>query len=273
MAQIDIKEATVKIFDGTLGTLTSDSVAADSDLVWTAATRHVGTDKISITMVDPGSASAALGVVVTGHDIVINLATSTASAITSTAADVKTAVDALPAAAALVTVALETAGAGVVDAKAKATLDGQKVVTLKLGEGNLTFSEKRPVEFTRDRGSLDTVREADEEPMDLSFDALWEEYTASTGSGTPTPIDAIKQIGEAAAWVSTADDQCQPYCVDIELHNAPNNCVATDDELMIFEEFYYEDIGGDFRGGSFAVSGRCNRKVPTARRVLAADIA
>ena len=271
MAQIDLKEATIKIFDGTLGTATLNSVAVDSDLVVTAVSRHIGTDKISITLVDPGTASAALSVAVTGRDIVVNLATSTASAITSTAAQVKTAIDALPAAAALVTVALETAGAGVVDAIAKTTLDGQNSISIKIGEGNLTYSEKRPIEITRDRGSLDTVRLADEEPMDVSLDILWEFITSETG-GAVTPEDALKKIGEAATWVSTADDQCQPYSVDIEVHNAPA-CTGTDDEIIILEEYYWETLDHDLRAGTVASSGRCNRTLASVRRVAAADIA
>ena len=272
MAQIDIKEATIKIFDGTLGTATLDSTPADSDLVVTAKSRHIGTDKISITLVDPGSATAALSVAVTGRDIVVNLATSTASAITSTAAEVKTAIDGDADASALVTVALETAGTGIVEAIAKTTLDGQNSISVKIGEGTVTYSEKRTVEFTRDRGILDTVREADEEPMDVSLDALWEYITAETGSGTPTVEDALKKRGEAAAWVSTADDQCQPYCVDIEIHNAPD-CTGEEDELIILEEFYYETGDHDVREGTMNFSGRCNRKEATVRRVLAADIA
>lgn len=271
MAQIDLKEATIKFFDGTLGTLISDSTNADADLTWTAVSRHVGSDKISITMVDPGSATQSLSIVVTGRDIVINLATDTMTAILSTAALIKTAIDADSGASALVTVALETAGTGIVEAIPIATLDGQKVLNVKIGEGNMTHSEKRPVEFTRDRGIIDTVREADEEPMDVSIDFLWEFYTGVTGSATPTPIDFVKFIGEAAAFISTADDQCQPKCIDIELHNAPN-CTGIEDEILMFEEYYYENIDGDLREGTFATAGRCNRKVPTARRVLAVAI-
>jgi hypothetical protein len=271
MAQIDIKEATIKIFDGSLGTAVLDSTPADSDLTLTAVSRHVGTDKISITLVDPSTATAALSIVVTGRDIVVNLATSTSSAITSTAAQVKTAIDGDTDASALVTVALETAGTGIVEAQTKTTLDGQNSINIKIGEGTLTYSEKRPVEFTRDRGTLDTVREADEEPMDVSIDATWEFITAETSSGTPTIEDALKQKGEASAWVSTANDQCQPYCVTIEIHNAPN-CTGTDDEFITLEEFYYETGDHDLREGTMNFSGRCNRKEATVRRVTAADI-
>jgi hypothetical protein len=271
MAQIDLKEATIKIFDGTFGTALLDSTVADSDLTVTAKSRHIGTDKISIALVDPAAPSAALSVVVTGRDIVVNLATSTASAITSTAALVKTAIDASAPASALVTVTLETAGTGTVIAIPKTTLDGQKSISIKIGEGNLTYSEHRNVEFTRDRGLLDTVRTADEEPIDVSLDALWEFIVAESG-GTETIEEVLKNTGEASDWVSTADDQCQPYSVDIEVHNAPA-CTGTDDELLMLEEYYYETLDHDLREGTIATAGRCNRTVASARRVAAADIA
>ena len=164
MAQIDIKECEVRIFDGTLGTCDLDSVPVDSDLTFTAKSKHIGSDLISVEMLDPGSATASLSVTVDGRKITINLATSTASAITSTAALVLAAVEAEASAHALVTVELETAGTGVVEAVAETTLDGQQSITVKIGEGTLSYSEHRNVAFTRDRGLLDTVRNADDEP-------------------------------------------------------------------------------------------------------------
>jgi len=273
MAQIDIKEATVTIFDGTLGTVTMDSTNADADLVFTAKSKHIGSDKISVEMIDPATASAVLGVVVaTGsRKITINLATSTASAITSTAALIKTAVEALPAAAALVTVTLETAGTGVVEAIVEASLDGQKSYAVKIGEGNLTYNEQKPREFTRDRGALDTVRNADDEPVDVSMDATWEWIGSVSGSTTLTLEDVVKQRKEAAAWVTTADDTCQPYCVDIEIWNAPN-CTGVEDELLMLEEYYYESVDHDLRDGTINTSGRCNRTEATSRRTLNADV-
>lgn len=270
MAQIDIKECEIRIFDGTLGTATLDSTPVDSDLDLTAKSKHIGSDKISIEMIDPGAPSQSLSVDVSGRKITVNLATSTASAITSTAAQVKAAIEADAEANALVTVALETAGTGVVEAIAETTLDGQQSISIKIGEGNLTYSEHRNVEFTRDRGVLDTVREADEEPMDLSIDATWE-WIRSTSGGTPTLEDVLKRVGEANAWVSTADDPCQPYCVDIELWNAPE-CGSIEDELIMFEEYYYETVDHDLREGTLATSGRCNRKFAVPRRVLNTEI-
>lgn len=274
MAQIDIKEATIKFYDGTLGTGTLDSTPADSDLAFTAATTHIGTDQITVSTVLASGASQPLAISVTGNEITITLATNATSTndnAANTATLVKTAIDGNASAAALVTVALETAGAGAVEEGLSVTLSASNSISIKIGEGNLTFSEKRAVEFTRDRGILDTVREADEDPMDLAFDILWEFITAETGSGTPTPMDALKQIGEASGWVTTADDPCQPYCLDVEVHQAPN-CATEDDEILIFEEFYYESLDGDLRGGTIACTGRCNRKTATVSRVPVADI-
>ncbi len=268
MAQIDIKNATVRVLDGTRGTAVLNSGASDADLTFTAVSTHVGSDQIRVRLVNPGTPSASLSVVVSENDITVNLATSTASAITSTAADVRTAILASPAAAALVTVALETVGAGVVDAFGYTALAGQNWVEVKIGDGNLTYSESRPVEFTLNRGVLDTVKLADEEPLSVSMDATWEYLTASTG-GTPTVEDVMKRRGEAAAWVSTSDDPCQPYCVDIEIHNAPG-CVGNDDEIITIEEFYFETVDHDLREGTLNFSGRANRKFATVRRVAPA---
>jgi hypothetical protein len=271
MAQIDIKEATIKIFDGTLGTATLDSTNADADLTFTAKSTHIGSDKISVTLTDPAGNNQPLAVTLDGREIDVSLATDGGGLITSTAAQIKTAIEANAAVNALVTVALETAGAGVVEAISKITLDGQKSLSVKIGEGNLTYSEHRNVEFTRDRGSLDTVRNADEEPMDISMDATWEYITAVTGAGTPTIEDALKKVSEAVTWLTTATDPCQPYCVDLEVHNAPE-CAGIEDEILTFEEFYYETLDHDLRDGTISMAGRCNRTKTIARRVLAANV-
>ncbi len=270
MAQIDIKECNIRAFDGTLGAATLDSIPADADLIVTVKSKHIGSDKVSIEMIDPGTGTNALAISVAGRKITVDLG-NLAAALTSTAADVKTAIEADSDANALVSIALETAGTGICEAFIETTLDGQKTIDIKIGEGNLTYSEHRNMEFTRDRGNLDTVRAADDEPLDLSIDATWEYIRGIAGSGTPTLEDALKKIGEGSTWVSTADDPCQPYCIDVELWNPPG-CGSVEDELILFEEYYYETADHDLREGTIATAGRCNRTVATARRVLNADI-
>jgi uncharacterized protein len=93
---------------------------APAALVFTAKTIGVLGNAITVHLRNPGTASAALAVVVTGNAIVVNLATSAGSVPTSTAAQVIAAIVAAAPANALVAVANApgSAGTGVVAATA-----------------------------------------------------------------------------------------------------------------------------------------------------------
>jgi hypothetical protein len=77
---------------------------------------HEGGNDLTIAYVDPGTPDAPLSVAVTGDDIVVDLATGASGALTSTAATVVAAINASPAAAALVaaTTYRGNSGAGIV---------------------------------------------------------------------------------------------------------------------------------------------------------------
>lgn len=102
----------------------------DNGLTFTAKTYGAAGNNISVRYVDPGSNDAALSVYVVGTAITVSLATGVAGAITSTAAEIKAAVDASARASSLVSVAVYTADAGVAD-------DGSGVVTA-MALANLT---------------------------------------------------------------------------------------------------------------------------------------
>ncbi len=105
-------------------TLSTDLAGDNNDLKFTAKLKgHFG-NAIKVEYVDPDAASAKLGVTVSGTTISVSLATDANKAITSTAANVKAAIEAVPAAAALVSVANVAAnsGAGVVTAMAATAL-------------------------------------------------------------------------------------------------------------------------------------------------------
>jgi hypothetical protein len=145
--------------------------------------------------------------------------------------------------------------------------NGSEVITIKIGEGNLTYSEKRNMEYTLDRGILDEVREGDEVPMDVSFDFVWEFISGGGSSSDVSVEDALKQINGAAGWVSTDADLCRPYCVDIEVVYAPSPVAcSTELETILFSEFRWESLDHDIRAGTISCSGRCNSKVATATR-------
>lgn len=73
-----------------------------------------------------------------------------------------------------------------------------------LGEGNLTYTERREVEYIRNRGVLNSAREGDEQPIEVSLDAEWE-YTKGPAALTATAIDNVAgyNIGDTTISVDT----------------------------------------------------------------------
>lgn len=140
---------------------------------------------------------------------------------------------------------------------------GSNELEVKIGEGNLTFTEAKVMEYLLDRGNLDDVREGDQVPVDVSLDFIWEYLrgpsSASTASGgTPTIEDALKNRGAAADWVSTDTDTCRPYALDLEITYEPTPTSCGDKETITLSDFRYESLDHDLRAGSVAVSGKCN---------------
>ncbi len=118
-------------------TLETDLAGDNNDLKFTSKLKGRFGNAIKVEYVDPNAASAKLGVTVSGTTISVSLATDANKAITSTAANVKAAIEAVPAAAALVTVANKDAntGEGVVRAMAATAL------TNGAGENQITISK------------------------------------------------------------------------------------------------------------------------------------
>jgi len=154
-------------------TLETELAGANNDLKFTSKLKgHFG-NAIKVEYVDPDAASAELGVTVSGTTISVSLATGANKAITSTAANVKAAIEAVPAAAALVSVAnvADNSGAGVVTAMAATALaDGtgenqviiEAGVYARAGLGNLVVAV--PAQSDQYVGPLESMRfeQADE---------------------------------------------------------------------------------------------------------------
>lgn len=129
---------------------------------------------------------------------------------------------------------------------------------IKVGDGTITWSEKKPREYKKDRGRLDQVRNADEEPMDVNINLMYEELTASSGD-PPTPEDALKQRGAASDWVSTeTDDPCAPFAVNIRLVHTPPHCTTVERERVILPNFRYEQLDHNPKDGTISCQGKCN---------------
>lgn len=139
-------------------------------------------------------------------------------------------------------------------------------VEVTIGEGNLTFSEKRNIDYKLDRGRIkdsdgnviDRVREGDEVPMEVSFDFVWD-LVKTDGVYIE---DAIQGLNSASAWVSSdTDEECQPYSVDLEFKIEPD--CGSEIRTYKFTHFRCESIDSDASAGTISCSGKCNEVHPT----------
>ena len=137
-------------------------------------------------------------------------------------------------------------------------------LTVKIGEGDLSWTESREILYDLDRDLLDTVRLGQEQPVEVDLAFIFDYVTTESGQEI-TPVDALKRIGEATEWVSTSADLCEPYATDIYVvHCVP--CGTDQDQDFTFTDFRYESLEYSIQDASIAVSGRCNiSSVPTTR--------
>ncbi len=136
-------------------------------------------------------------------------------------------------------------------------------IELKVGDGTLQYTEKRNLEYKKNRGALDSVRLGDEEPVEVKFDFNWEFLK---GDGDTTIEDALKRRGGAAAWVSTDDDPCAPYTLDIIIEYIPP-CSAVKKEIITLSDFRQEQLDHDPKAGTVSCSGKCNITEAAVTRV------
>lgn len=256
MGQFDLKNATVKLVDGRQATLiTTNGAGVNGRVTLTDVSRHRGTrPAVTIKITNAGVSHLSLDVAVVGTDIEVTPITDGSSIITSTAAQVEAAINAFPAAAALVTATLPGTGGSAVVAQAKTSLGtGPRSFSIKVAEGVIDYTEYKDRKYTLDRGKLGTVMNADEKPMDVKVDAIWENLTDGS---VFTFEDALKQRNDCSDWTSTDPDQCQPYCVDLEVAYDPD--CGVEREFITLQLFRYEQIGHQFKAGALSCSGKCN---------------
>jgi hypothetical protein len=140
-----------------------------------------------------------------------------------------------------------------------------RTVEAKIGDGNFQYTENTENEYLDDRGMLDTVREGKQVPMDVNMDFVWDFITGYTDSGNPTFEDAIKNRGEAADWISSSNDPCEKYAVDLEVDHIPP-CANEQGERFIFPDFRKDKLTHDMGKSQVNATGRCNAVEPIIER-------
>lgn len=144
---------------------------------------------------------------------------------------------------------------------------GVNHITVKIGEGNLTYGEKRNIEPVKRRGLLSTVREGDEVNLEVQMSFVWEYITSNGTSDPPTVEDAIKQRGPASAWVSTSPDSKAPYCVNLQVDYRPPCVGEAAWETIVFPEFHHTDLHHSLKDGTVDLTGLCNRTQASPTRI------
>jgi hypothetical protein len=127
---------------------------------------------------------------------------------------------------------------------------------VKIGEGNMTYTESKEYDYLLDRGDLDTVREGDQQPVDLSIDFVYEHVITGTDEEISV-VDALKRQNAASEWVSASSDLCEPYAVDVVIDQV-TPCGTTENELTTLPEYRYESLEFDLSEATISTSGRCN---------------
>lgn len=243
MAQIDLKKALLKIQDGGANTVKTGAINNGAGYATSAVTFTV---------------DGFTGAVETGGTFTIGADTYTITAHSETTGNTTSITIAAPG---LVNAVLDNA---VITAYGKV-----ESVTVKIGAGTLTYSEKRNMEYTLDRGVLDEVREGDEVPMDVKFDFVWEYIKGGLGGSDPPSVeDALKQIGNAASWVSSDSDTCRPYAVNLVIEYFPD--CSGDSEIITLKDYRYEELAHDLKAGTISSTGKCNHKQASVVRAVQA---
>lgn len=248
MARIELRNATIQIKDGLSGTATISEATPGS----TDTDANINTVNLNTTDTD---------LVPVGARFTVNTANNTTvytvSARTPATTGPTTNIEFTPA-----------WGANTPAVNDVITFQSQQI-DVTIGEGNVTWTEAKEYEYLLDRGNLDTVREGDEQPLEVSLEFVYEQIKTGT-SETVTPVDAVKGTGGAAEWVSSSSDLCEPYAVDMRiLHCVP--CGNVEDEDVVFPDFRYESLEFDLGEATIAVSGRCNASEATVARSDNAD--
>lgn len=248
MAKIELRHATIRMKDGFAGTaLVNDVVIADGD-----TTLVIDTVSVNHKSGNPVIPVGARFTYAADTDATVYTVTGRVPADTTGPTTEITFSPAL-------------AAARVLPADDEELTFGAQQLDIKIGEGNLTYTEANNYEYDLDRGTLDTVREGDDIPLEVSTDFTYEFVTTGT-SETITPMDAVRGDGAAAEWSSSSNDACEPYAVDIEVEHVPP-CGGYEKEITLFPDFRADSKEFDLGGATISISGRCNATRPSYQRL------
>lgn len=139
-------------------------------------------------------------------------------------------------------------------------------LVVKIGEGNLTYTEARPIEYMRDRGILDEVRLDKPVPLEVNLDAVWiaigtDVQLHPAGGGAPVTATYDKDYfmetlrGSIVGNDSSDADATRPFAVHIDIEYVTTG--ATPNTKIRLPDFRYEAADFDLDAGTIALNGKC----------------
>lgn len=131
-------------------------------------------------------------------------------------------------------------------------------IDITIGEGNLEYSEKVSREYVKSRGELYTVRDGEEEPVEVSFQFVWLEIVPSHDGDPPTIDDVLKNINAASGWASTNPDPEAPFAIDINVTYQNTSCPGSVARTLFLQQFYYEELAHSLKDATVDCRGKCN---------------
>jgi len=141
--------------------------------------------------------------------------------------------------------------------------DGAKhSVEVKLGDGDVSWTEHRDMEYMLDRGNLDTVREADQAPVDLTIDAVYEYYSQVSTAGSFS-VNELAMGSAVGLTTSDTADTCAPYACTVTIEYEPI-CAGATKETIVFTKCRFETADFSIKDATINLQGRCNILRPTA---------
>ena len=154
--------------------------------------------------------------------------------------------------------------AGTYAASAAITFKSQQIY-VKIGEGNLTYTEHRDYQYLLDRGLLDTVREPKDVPMDVKLGRRVRAHHQrhqrgrlsdgrAEGARTAPWSGSVRLPTSASRTASTCWWSTIPPCADVNR------------ETTVFPMFRAETREMNYSAATIVLTGKCMAKEPTVYR-------
>jgi len=121
-----------------------------------------------------------------------------------------------------------------------------KVLEIAPMKGDLKFDEHSKTQIVMNRGRLDSRIEGDQEPINITFQVQFAQWSYANAGVGVSPRDAIHgpeappATNSAQAWVSV--NPCGPYAVDL-FFDIANPCDPGKAEHLVFRNFHADSIG------------------------------